>query len=172
MSCARGGLLARGARAFPCPAAPCQLCAGADKLRTSVICTLGSTPAARATFSGTPCTTARPPARSRTARVPSVVPAGAAPAAAAAAGGAAIGLPEKEVFNRLIFVATEALQHNLINSLANSPRLMSILEFFLSHCEGANRRAPVRPWVRDPWRDHCRVSTLTHINRAHISARA
>ena len=50
-----------------------------------------SRPAERATFVGTPCTAARPPVRSRTARAPPVVPAGATPAAAASAGVAAIG---------------------------------------------------------------------------------
>ena len=55
-----------------------------------VVWVLGSTPAERATFDGTPCTAARPPVRSRTARAPPVVPAGATPAAAASTGTAAI----------------------------------------------------------------------------------
>ena len=60
-------------------------------LRLNVVWALGSTAAERATFAGTPCTADRPLVRSRTARVPPVVPAGATPAAAASAGVAAIG---------------------------------------------------------------------------------
>ena len=87
VSCARGRPRARGAHAFSLPAANCQVVLN---LRTTVVCMLGSTSAARATFAGTPCTAARPPVRSRTARVPPVVPAGATLAAAASAGTAAI----------------------------------------------------------------------------------
>ena len=75
VSCARGRLLARGAHAFSLPAANCQVVLN---VRTTVVCMLGSTSAARATFAGTPCTTARLPVRSRTARAPPVVPASVA----------------------------------------------------------------------------------------------
>ena len=47
-------------------------------MRNTVIWGMGSTPAVRATFAGTRCTTARPPVQSRTARAPPVVPASVA----------------------------------------------------------------------------------------------
>ena len=51
-------------------------------MRNTVIWGMGSTPAVRATFAGTRCTTARPPVWSRTARAPPVVPASVAVGAA------------------------------------------------------------------------------------------
>ena len=101
VSCARGRLRARGAHAFASPAANCQVVLN---VRTTVVCMLGSTSAARATFAGTPCTAARPPVRSRTARAPPVVPAGATPAAAASAGVAAIA--HRRTVTKLVFDRT------------------------------------------------------------------
>ena len=101
VSCARGRPRARGAHAFASPAASCQLF---QDLRANVVCTLGSTSAARATFAGTPCTTARLPVRSRTARAPPVVPTGATPSAAASAGVAAIA--HRRTVTKLVFDRT------------------------------------------------------------------
>ena len=174
VSCARGRLRARGAHAFSLPAANCQVVLN---VRTTVVCMLGSTRAVRATLAGTPCTTARPPVRSRTARAPPVVPTGATPAAAASAGVAAIGGGRYETFSRVGRRGTYAhgdtdtqLDNNLHTDTLQSGTLTFIFTLGRRHHAAQSRRARSS---RGRCRIMCRMRIIcsSHASTSRVTSR-